>query len=331
MSARLFKRGNIWYAWIGQPGGGTVKVTTQCSDKKAAEKRAAKLEREALDPSYAAANKTTTASACAEFIGSRQRRGRAAGTLHHYGVKLGHIMRLMPRRLDDVDAAACERFIETRLEEGAAQTTVKKEIRALGATLRHARRQGTYMRVVETVIPELEETYKPRERFLTPLELVALCNVLPRDRAAHVVFIVVTGARWSESVRAKLDADVAGPMVMLRGTKTARALRTVPVPPTLRGALAWALANSPGDRFYAWGNVRRDLAGANVRHLAANLRRHAGHHRRRAGTHHVAHGRPRLRAHQPCRTRPTHHRERACAHHVDTREKVRSAWAANGR
>ncbi len=275
--ARLFKRGDVWYAWIGQSGGGTAKVSTQCSDKKAAEKRANELERESLDPAYTAANNATTVEACNEFLGSRVRRGRAVGTLHHYRVKLGHVVRLMPARLGDIDAAACERFIEQRLREGAAQTTVKKEIRALGATLRHARRQGTYLRVVETVIPELEETYKPRERFLTPMELVALCNVLPHEKAAHVVFIVATGARWGESVRA-LRCDVAGSMVMLRGTKTKRAWRTVPVPPTMRIAVAWSLANALApsglrdglvllstsqDRLFGpWTNVRRALAVA---------------------------------------------------------------------
>ncbi len=261
MSARLIKRGKVWYAWVPRVGGGTRLVSTNSTDKKAAEGVAGRLEREAVDPAHAAANKATTADACAEFLGSRKRRGRAEGTLHHYRVKLGHVVRLMPRRLDDIDAGACERFIEIRLEEGAAQTTVKKEIRALGATLRHARRSGTYQRVVEMVIPELEETYKPRERFLTPMELVGLCNVLRSDRAAHIVFIVATGARWSESVRAR-RSDVAGSMVHMRGTKTKGALRTVPVPPTVRGALAWALRHAPSDLFLPWGSVRRDLAVA---------------------------------------------------------------------
>lgn len=263
MSNRLFKRGGIWHTWVPKRGGGTRKVTTNCTNKEAAKKRAAELEREAVDPTYAAANKTATRDACAEFLSSRIRRGRAEGTLHHYRTKLGHIVRLMPPRLADVDASACERFIEQRLEEGAAQTTVKKEIRALGATLRHSRRQGIYLRDVEAVIPELEETYKPRDRFLQPLELVALVNALSRERAAHVVYIVATGARWGESVRARIREDVReGAMVHLRGTKTALARRTVPVPPVMRGALAWALANAHGDRFAPWGNVRRDLGVA---------------------------------------------------------------------
>lgn len=261
---RLFKRDGIWYAWVPRAGGGTRKVTTNCTDKEAAKTRATELEREAVDPAHAAANQATTRDACDEFIASRVRRGRAEGTLHHYGVKLGHIVRLMPARLADiVDTSACERFIERRLEEGAAQTTIKKEVRAFGAMLNHAHRRGVYLRSPKMVIPELEDTYKPRERFVFPLELVALVNALPLNRAAHVVYIVAAGARWGESVRARLDEDVAyGLMVHLRGTKTKKAPRTVPVPPMMRIALDWSLANAPGNRFDSWTNVRRDLAVA---------------------------------------------------------------------
>ncbi len=263
--ARLFRRGRVWHAWIGQPGGGTVRVSTHCADKKAAAKRADELERGALDPAHAAASKADTVAACTEFLSSRLRRGRADGTIHHYRVKLGHIVRLMPKRLGDIDASACERFIEQRLSEGTAPTTVKKEIRALGATLRHAKRQGLYSRDIEAVIPDLAETYKPRERFLMPLEFVALVGALPPGRAAQVVFIVATGARWGEAERAQRE-DVDDHMVRMRGTKTKLARGTVPVPPPLRVALQWALLHAPGDEgqslFARWGNVRRDLLQA---------------------------------------------------------------------
>lgn len=166
-----------------------------------------------------------------------------------------------------MDAAACERFIADRLDEGAAQTTVKKELRACGAMLRHARRSGFYTRDVEAVIPELEDTYRPRERFLAPLELVALCNTLPREQAAFVVFIVATGARLGEAIRAQ-RVDLDGHMVRLRGTKTKLAARVVPVPPTMWGALAWSLANTPprhtlgGELFAVGKNIRWNLARA---------------------------------------------------------------------
>ena len=179
---RLLQRGQIWYAWIPRHGGGTRRVSTNCTSKAAARKRAKVLEDEAVDPANSAANKAKTRDACEEFLGSRERRGRAEGTLHHYRIKLGHLVRLLPTRLADVDAAACERFIERRLAEGAAQTTVKKEIRALGATLRHAKRLGLYVRDVDATIPELEDTYEPRKRALDPWELLALANAVGSSR-----------------------------------------------------------------------------------------------------------------------------------------------------
>lgn len=258
--ARIFRRGQYWYAWVPKPGGGTRKVATNCTDKRAAEKRAAELEREALDPSAGKAARVTVEEMANEYIESRARRGRAAGTLHHYTVKLSNIVALMPKRLADVDAAACENYIHLRRRK-VQQTTVKKELRALKAVLVHARRLGLYARDPDAVIPELEETYKPRERALQPLELVALVNALPEARAAHAVLIVATGARWSESLRFESGDVAADGRVHLRGTKTAGARRTVPVPPPLRPLLAWALRRLPAP-VARWGNVRRDLAAA---------------------------------------------------------------------
>lgn len=257
--ARLFRRGGVWYAWVPRAGGGTRKVSTNCTDKRAAEKRAGQLEREALDPSASKAARLTLESMANEYIESRARRGRAQGTLHHYTVKLSNVVALMPERLADVDAAACEHYITLRRRK-VQQTTIKKEMRALKAVLRHARRLGLYERDPDAVIPELEETYKPRERALAPLELVALVNALPSARAAHVVLIVATGARWAESLRFRAEDARSDSTVLLRGTKTRAAFRLVPVPPPLRGALAWALERLGEAPVAGWSNVRRDLA-----------------------------------------------------------------------
>jgi integrase len=257
--ARLFRRGGIWYAWVPVRGGGTRKVSTQCTDKRAAEKRAAELEREAVDPAAGKAARVTVEEMANEYIESRARRGRAQGTLHHYTVKLSNVVALMPARLADVDAEVCERYITQRRRK-VQQTTIKKELRALKAVLVHARRLDLYARDPDAVIPELEETYRPRTRVLGHLELVALVNALPEARAAHAVFIVATGARWSESMRVQ-SGDVEGYRAFLRGTKTLVARRHVPVPPVLRGALAWALARLPLP-VPRWTNVRRDLAAA---------------------------------------------------------------------
>ncbi len=72
--------------------------------------------------------------------------------------------------------------------------------------------------------------YQPRRRFLSGHEAQLLLAQLTPDRAARVAFILATGARWSESERAmRSDIDWRRSVVHLRGTKTAAALRAVPI------------------------------------------------------------------------------------------------------
>jgi hypothetical protein len=89
-----------------------------------------------------------------------------------------------------------------------------------------------------------------------------------KNRAACVAFCIATSARWSEAERARRE-DVllindAPAYVMLRGTKTEGALRTVPVLPTTAPLVALALEHGreAGELFEAWQNVRRDLHAA---------------------------------------------------------------------
>jgi integrase len=298
MGERLFKRGGIWYAWVPQIEGGLRKVSTRCTSKKAAAAAQIRFEREALDPAHATANRATVQKIVDDYYRSRQRLGRSEGTMHHLQVKLGNVLRYGPELGREVTHERMLQYVDARLacwalvprvdergivvEEGrrVRRTTVKKELRAFKAALKLARRNRLFAGDPSDVIPELEDDYAPRKRVLAPWELVGLCFVLPPHRAAHVVFIVATGARWSESVSA-LEADWESEHIPLRGTKTAAAARAVPrVYATL---LRWAAAQphwsedengeretreegeGPAKAFAPWGNVRRDLAAACAR------------------------------------------------------------------
>lgn len=270
MGERLFKRGVIWYAWVPKPGGGVEKRSTLCTDKKAALIVAAKLERAAVDPDYAAQNEARLTDLTDDYIKSRERLGRAAGTMHHVKVKAGHLRRLLPDMAFLVDHPEVERFIDRRLEEGARRTTIKKELRVLKATLRLAAKNGLFKANPDNAIPELEDDYVPVERFLTPWEFASLVMALKSDaRAAMVVFIVVTSARWGEAVRAEReDAFIRNgrQFVRLRGTKTKKSKREVPIVGEVAGTLlAWSFAHAlpgHGALFPSWINVRRDLHAA---------------------------------------------------------------------
>lgn len=257
---RLFRRGRIWYTWVPQDGGGVRRVSTNCTDRKAAATQQAKLERQAANPAHAAQTEALTVELLDALLRALTRRNRAKATYSFNAQKAGHLRRLLPRRASLITHAVLERYIDTRLSEGAARTTIKKELGVLRAALRIARRNGLFARDTGEVLPELEDDYVPRKRALTRKELESLCGYLSARRGAHVAFIVATGARWGESLRAR-SADVSDDraFVHLRGTKTVRSLRDVAIPPAMRSILSWSLDRAGSLPFDGWGNVRRDL------------------------------------------------------------------------
>jgi hypothetical protein len=166
-----------YYAWIPDRAGGTRLVSTLCTDRRAAETRAAELEREALDPAHAAANAATVDGILDSYEASRRRLNRAEGTLHHVGVKRGHLGRVLVDVLGvayarDLSHAVLCKYIDVRQREGARDTTIKKELRVFGAAWRLARRDKLVARGLDEIMPELEDDYRPRSRWLTQWELV---------------------------------------------------------------------------------------------------------------------------------------------------------------
>lgn len=114
----------------------------------------------------------------------------------------------------------------------------------------------------ETIMPPYSGAYVARTRALTPHQFLALLAQLPPGRAAHVAWIVLTGARRGEAERA-MRADHARGVIRLRGTKTDLAPREVPILDGMRTILAWILERA-GERkmFATWGNMYRDLEAA---------------------------------------------------------------------
>jgi integrase len=309
--ARLFKRGDIYYGWVPKRGGGVRRVSTSCTDQRAASTRLKQLEREAVNPAVAAANAATTQGIVDDYFLSRKRIGRAEGTLHHAKTKLGHLVRLLPARVADIDHSKVEGYVDTRLKEWAAapvlnsrgtvvregrhirRTTIVKELRVLKAALRHAKKNGLFAGDPAAVIPELADDYTPGERVLTPWELIGLASVLKPRRMAVVAFAVATGCDFSALWRARReDVRENASVVHIRGTKRKTRDRDVPIALANQRALVeWALANGDGPDgllFSHWGNMRRELHEACVKlgiaHFSANdLRRTFGTWLREAG------------------------------------------------
>ncbi len=267
--SRIFKRNGTWYGWFFDLDGKRVQRSTKCRDKQAAESVLKEWERRAADPAYAAANTATLERALAQFLTDHRFKGRAEGTLDSYRVKAGHVVRVLgaDTRLARVDAREVDRFIETRLAEGASRNTIHKELTVLRGTLKLAKRRGEYPSDIAQVMPDgFSPEYRPRTRFLTATGAQQLFAELPADRSACVAFVLATGARWSEAVAARFeDVDQARGLVFLRGTKTEAARRVVPVVGAAVPLLDHALRHAQGKDgllFTPWDSVRRDLAVA---------------------------------------------------------------------
>jgi integrase len=171
-------------------------------------------------------------------------------------------------RLAALKARDVDHFISTRRAEGAAENTINKEIIALRAALKLARRAGLWRGDPAAVCPiAFAPEYKPRTRHLSPAELQRLLAELTADRAAAVAFMVATSAEWGAVVRARRDdVELNARRVLVRGTKRTTRWRTVPlVSDEQRSLIEHAVKHARGVNgllFLPWQNVRRDLAQA---------------------------------------------------------------------
>lgn len=288
----LFKRpgSRKWWCKVPRAEGGRYKPKpTGQYDRRAAIKRWQQLCHEELSgPRHVPKNYPSLRVALERRYEERKQAGRAAGTLHMYGVKTGHLLRILGEDtpLDQIDASVIDDYIATRLREKAAHSTVHKELSVLRGTLKLARRRKEYPHALEEVMPlDFSPKYKPRTRALSMGEVAALLDELPAERAAVVAFICATGATYPSEVDPYRPGDVRGSLVHLRGTKRDTRDRWVPVPSWARPWLRRALKHAP---FKPWKNVRHDLEraceAAQIARCSPNdLRRTFGHQLRARG------------------------------------------------
>lgn len=278
---RLYRRKKssgewVWWAsWTEEQR--TVRRSTRCNTKPAAELVCARWERERADPVYAAANAATFGAEAALFLtacrGAVKRGMMAEGTLNMYRQKTGTVARVLGDgcRLATIDASTVAAYLEARREEGIRdedgvkvreleEATLYKEWVSLRQVLKHAWREQRYGRDPASLKPaHFGPAYEPVETFLTVDQANALLGQLTGDRRRTVAFVLSSGARRSEWWKARAgDIDSTLWTVRVRGAKTKLSDATIPI---LEPLQAWALlAGQPP--FPAWGNARRDLAAA---------------------------------------------------------------------
>lgn len=267
---RLYKRGAVW--WVHYYEGGVRRAaSTKCTDRRAAELVAREFERGAASPTHNAATKTTLRSVLDRLLSDRRSRGKASGTVKMYATKAGHWLRILGDiPIARLSAAGVDDYIEQRLKEDTSRNTIGKELTTLRAALKLAKRRGELAVDIDSLMPiGWSNDYKPRDTYVrSPEDLQKLVAELLPDRGAHVCFIVATGARLGESLRArKSDVDLVGGFVRIRGTKTKGADTRIPILPFMLPLLQHALSigGSTGPLFRPWGNVGHDLASACAR------------------------------------------------------------------
>lgn len=294
--AKLRKRPNgvwqaRWYVPIVLPDGSIGRERREHStgqrDRALAREVARKLERD----SVAVADgppALTLQLALASYLSHLEALRRSKDTLDFYAKKGRHLIRIFGGTTDvhRLGPGDVTRYMHQRLTEGVrgkteggSETvaagepsarritahTVAKELGALRSALRwHAEQQRYHGRTDWCVPRDLRGAYQPRERALSREEFDALSKALDIDRRDYLALFVWLGPRDSELYRIEArDVDAAAARLHIRGTKTKRADRWVPLQADVLRILKRRAANTPrGPLFPRWLNVRRDLHAA---------------------------------------------------------------------
>jgi len=178
-----------------------------------------------------------------------------------YTQRAGHVLRILGETsLAALHLDLVQSYIDQRLAEGAARETLRKEICVLRRALDLAHKRAILATPPGSLLPRFRTKYVPKKVWLTPKDFDRLLATLPPARQTWLLAAVYTGGRLSELVAlAWSDVDFASGMIHLRGTKTERSDRIIPLHPRLAARLS-AERRVRGPVLAPWGSVRRDLA-----------------------------------------------------------------------
>ena len=224
-----WRRGRIWCRTDPITG---LRRSTGRKSPHAALGWYAERERAAANPADATAHEAPIEDWCEKMLEDKRQR-RAAGTVNMYEVKLGHVLRFWGRNavMADIIPGKVDNFIHQRRNEGAHPSTIGKELTAIVQLCKFAKRGGAYAGDIQALKPVGYSTeYVPRKRVVTRGELRRLQRVMRPEHFAGACLIVVTSARDGEMRHVRLeDYSTERGVLKLRGTKTRRAAREVPI------------------------------------------------------------------------------------------------------
>lgn len=274
------------------PNGTRWQESTKVKEpnRKAAEAAAREIElKYALDPTHKARSLLTVEKALEHVRKYQETAGRAPATLQATRYHCEHLLGVIQpsKPLCDITLADTSRYLRERLAQGAHRHTISKELRTLSQAMRRCAKMGLYRPELDPThfIPdELGKVYVPRSRWLTRDEynrlLTALApNPVPtrnqritktarrradrQDRRDYVIAWCNLGVRKSELFDVQPgDYDPVRQELMVRGTKTEKSKRKVPVNAAATEVLARRC--QLGKPFPEWsdGSCTRDLKAA---------------------------------------------------------------------
>lgn len=213
--------------------GKRFRKSTRKTDRAEARAVADRWYQRHSDPTYAAADATTVREAADGLMRALVNENKPPATQQFYAQKIGHVCRLFGdgRALSKVDAKLVDAYIETRKGEGAAPSTVAKELVAMRRMLKHARRRGEFDKEISQVMPvSFDPQYVPRTRRIDVETAWRLIAALPKDAGRYVAFTCATSSRDAGARRALGgDYDRERGRILVRDRKTEASTRAVPV------------------------------------------------------------------------------------------------------
>lgn len=253
----LYKRGGIWWCRTDPVEG--VPRSTKSKTRAGAKEWLQERERRAANPSYAASHEETLKVWVGKMLADKEQL-KSEATLRFYKQKSGHLLRIFGEEcpLVRINSDAVDDYKNKRFAEGAHHYTISKEFNALRQTLKKAARASVYAHDLATLFPsEFGLGYSPRETVLSPEAEEVMRRELPPERWGAVAYILGTSARLGELMRAEPgDWDKAKGTVLIRGTKTEKSRRVIPVLSVTRAYLEAAQPYLP----FQWPRMAKDLA-----------------------------------------------------------------------
>jgi integrase len=279
----LYKRGKVWYADFVDRHHRRVQRSLRTRDKEVARSRLRDLE---LSTTDSGPHASQALSEALDWFTETICVTKPEGTRSHYRQKARHLTRLLGDIvLDDITIDRVRRYIAKRVEEGAHELTIHKELVTLRQTLKHAKERTPplFHSEIAAVVPRFETSYEPRRTYLTPEQFMAMTKHMTKPpypkakpdtiaraeqrtnrRIFFCMMIAYASPRLGELHAMKWEDHVDLRRNMLRIPKGKTVSREIAIAAPLRGWLEklGKQAEYKGNVVEKWGSCRRDLADA---------------------------------------------------------------------